>query len=129
MRILLDSHLLVWLSEDSPRLPQQVRELLEDPEHRFFFSVISLWELSIKRSLGKRGYQVDTTLLHQELLSHEYDELPLKASHAFAVETLPWLHKDPFDRILIAQSISEGMLLLTSDETVAQYDGPIRLVR
>lgn len=129
MRILLDSHLLVWISEGSPRLPKIVERLLEDDNHRFFFSAVSLWELAIKSALGKSDYRVDVMQLYSELLDNRYEELPLNSRHAFALAGLPPIHKDPFDRILIAQSISEGMLLLTSDETIARYDGAIQLVR
>ncbi|CDZ35280.1 type II toxin-antitoxin system VapC family toxin [Neorhizobium galegae] len=129
MRILLDSHLLVWISQESPRLPKIVERLLEDGEHRFFFSAASLWELAIKSALGKTDYQVDVMQLYSELLDNEYEELPLSSCHAFALAGLPPIHKDPFDRMLIAQSISEGMLLLTSDETIARYNGTIQLVR
>lgn len=129
MRILLDSHLLVWISAGSSKLPKVVERLLEDDEHRFFFSAVSLWELTIKSALGKSDYRVDVMQLYSELLDNEYEELPLNSRHAFALAGLPPIHKDPFDRILIAQSMSEGMLLLTSDETIAQYDGLIRLVR
>jgi len=129
VRILLDSHLLVWISEGSPRLPKIVERLLEDDNHRFFFSAVSLWELAIKSALGKSDYRVDVMQLYSELLDNRYEELPLNSRHAFALAGLPPIHKDPFDRILIAQSISEGMLLLTSDETIARYDGAIQLVR
>jgi PIN domain nuclease of toxin-antitoxin system len=102
---------------------------LEDDEHRFFFSAASLWELAIKSALGKSDYRVDVMQLYSELLDNEYEELPLNSRHAFALAGLPPIHKDPFDRILIAQSISEGMLLLTSDEMIARYNGTIQLVR
>lgn len=129
MRILLDSNLLVWISEESPRLPKVVERLLEDDEHRFFFSAVSLWELAIKSALGKSDYRVDVMQLYSELVDNEYEELPLNSRHAFALAGLPAIHKDPFDRMLIAQSISEGMLLLTSDETIARYSGAIQLVK
>ncbi|WP_454847972.1 type II toxin-antitoxin system VapC family toxin [Rhizobium binxianense] len=129
MRLLLDTHLLVWISEDSPRLPNSVRLLLDDDDNRLFFSAVSLWELAIKTSLGKRDYHVDVMQLYSELLDHGYEELHLNSRHAFALQSLSQIHKDPFDRILVAQSIAEGMLLLTSDEILAQYDAPIRFVR
>ncbi len=129
MRCLLDSHLLVWISEESPKLPRHLLSMLEDEDNSFFFSSVSLWELAIKSALGKRDYQVDVIQLYSELVEHEYVELSLQSRHAFALENLPPIHKDPFDRILIAQASAEGMLLLTADETIAQYRGPIRLVR
>lgn len=90
---------------------------------------MSLWELAIKSALGKTDYRVDVMQLYSELLDNNYEELPLNSRHAFALANLPLIHKDPFDRILIAQSVSEGMLLMTSDETIARYDGKIQLVR
>jgi PIN domain nuclease of toxin-antitoxin system len=129
MRVLLDSHLLVWISEDSPKLPKAVRLMLEEEDHSFFFSAVSLWELAIKSSLGKRGYLVNVRQLYSELVDHRYGEISLSTRHAFALENLPAIHKDPFDRILIAQAMSEGITLLTSDETVALYNAPVQLVR
>jgi PIN domain nuclease of toxin-antitoxin system len=129
MRFLLDAHLLVWLAALSERLPAEVREIAEDPTNEIFFSSASIWELTIQFSAAKTTLALPPNILYRELIDNDFEELPVSATHALAVETLPWIHKDPFDRILIAQSISEGMLLLTSDDTIAQYSGPIRLVR
>jgi len=129
MKVLVDSHLLVWLAAVSGKLPVAAREIIEDPKHEIFFSSASIWELTIKYSSGKSGMTLPPSLLQRELLDNDFKELPITASHALAIETLPWIHKDPFDRMLIAQSLTEGMLLLTSDETIALYSGPIRLVR
>ncbi|MDR6815978.1 PIN domain nuclease of toxin-antitoxin system [Neorhizobium sp. 2083] len=129
MRILLDSHLLVWLVGASERLPSAAREIIENPDHEIFFSSASIWELSIKYSSGKIGLELPPRMLHRVLIEGDFRELAVSASHALEVDSLEQIHKDPFDRILIAQAMSEGMLLLTSDETIAQYDGPIRLVR
>jgi len=129
MRILLDSHLLVWLAAATARLPSVAREMIEDTENLLFFSSASIWELSVKHSLGRNDIPVHPRALHRALLENNFQELSINSDHAFALESLPPIHKDPFDRILIAQSISEGMLLLTSDEMIAKYNGPIRLVR
>jgi PIN domain nuclease of toxin-antitoxin system len=129
MRILLDSHLLVWLVGASDRLPLAAREIIENPDHEIFFSSASIWELSIKYSSGKIGLELPPRMLYRVLIESNFSELAVTASHAFEVDTLPPIHKDPFDRILIAQAMSEGMLLVTSDEAIAQYSGPIRLVR
>jgi PIN domain nuclease of toxin-antitoxin system len=129
MRVLPDSHILAWFAEDAPKLSDEMRSVLEDDDNQLFFSSASIWELTIKRALNRHGFNIEPRILHRALIDNGFDELPVNSHHAFALEALPPMHKDPFDRILIAQAISEGMLLLTSDETIAQYDGPIRLVR
>ena len=128
MRLLLDTHLLIWAFASSDRLSRKARILMDDLENELWFSVISLWEIAVKRTLGRAGFDVDPRLMRRVLLEHGYLELALSGDHALGVETLPPLHKDPFDRILIAQANSEGMTLLTSDKLVSQYPGPILLV-
>ncbi|SMF40734.1 PIN domain nuclease, a component of toxin-antitoxin system (PIN domain) [Xaviernesmea oryzae] len=129
MRILPDSHILAWFAEDDPHLTHEMRDILEDEDNELFFSSASIWELTIKRALNRRGFNIEPHILYRALLDNGFEEMPVNSRHAFVLETLPSIHKDPFDRILIAQSMAEGMLLLTSDETIAQYKGPIRLVR
>jgi PIN domain nuclease of toxin-antitoxin system len=129
MRILPDTHILAWFAEDDPNLTEEMRIILENGDNLLFFSSASIWELMIKRALNRRSFNIQPRILHQALLDNGFEELVVSAKHTFALETLPTIHKDPFDRILIAQAMSEGMLLLTSDEVIAQYNGPIRLVR
>ena len=129
MRILPDSHILAWFAEDDLNLTPEMRTILEDEDNSLYFSSASIWELMIKRALNRRGFNIEPRVLHRALLDNGFEEVTVSAKHAFALETLPAIHKDPFDRILIAQAMSEGMLLLTSDEAIAQYNGPIRLVR
>ncbi|TNM66311.1 type II toxin-antitoxin system VapC family toxin [Aliirhizobium smilacinae] len=129
MRILLDTHLLIWLVGASERLPSSAREAIENSNNQLFFSAASIWELSTKQSTGRARLELPPEILHRQLLDNHFDELPVTATHGLAVCGLEQIHKDPFDRILIAQAMSEGMLLLTSDETIARYNGPIRLVR
>ncbi|MEV4607898.1 type II toxin-antitoxin system VapC family toxin [Neorhizobium sp. LMR1-1-1.1] len=129
MKLLLDSHILVWLAAMSTKLPAQARLLIEDTDNSLFFSAASIWELSVKHALGRDDIPVHPRVLYRALLDNGFQELPITSEHAFALEALPPIHKDPFDRILIAQALSEGMLLLTSDETIARYKGPIRLAR
>jgi PIN domain nuclease of toxin-antitoxin system len=92
------------------------------------FSAASFWEIAIKLGLGREDFQVDPGLLRRGLLDNGYNELLIGSDHAIAVNSLPRLHKDPFDRILVAQAIVEGILLLTADPLIAQYPGPIRRV-
>lgn len=128
MKLLLDTHLLLWAAGRPEQLSTTARALLDDPENELVFSPASLWEVSIKRGLGRDDFRVDPRLLHRGLLDNGYGELPITGEHAVAVDGLPPIHKDPFDRILIAQSMVEGIALLTTDPLVAQYPGPVRRV-
>lgn len=128
MKLLLDTQLLLWAAATPQRLSEQARPLLEDPGNELLFSPVSLWEIAIKRGLGRADFQVDARVLRRGLLDNGYVELPLTGEHAVAVEGLPPLHKDPFDRILVAQAMVEGIVLLTADTMVAQYPGPVRRV-
>ena len=128
MKLLLDTHLLLWAAGQPEQLPAAARALLEDPQHELLFSSASLWEIAIKRGLGREDFKVDPRLLRRALLDNGYSELPITSEHAVAVDGLPAIHKDPFDRILVAQSTVEGVALLTADPMVARYPGPIRKV-
>ncbi len=126
MKLLLDTHLLLWAAGTPKRLPAAARRLIEDAGNTLLFSAASLWEIAIKRNLGRADFQVDARLLRRGLLDNGYEELPVSSEHAVFIDSLPDLHKDPFDRILIAQATVEGIALLTSDAVIAQYPGPIR---
>jgi len=128
MKLLLDTHLLLWAAASPERLSAGARALLQDAENELFFSAASLWEIAIKSSLGRDDFRVDARLLRRSLLDNGYRELPIGSEHAVATDALPPLHKDPFDRMLIAQAMAEGMILLTADETVAAYPGAIQRV-
>jgi PIN domain nuclease of toxin-antitoxin system len=129
MKLLVDTHILLWMSGMSWRLPQKARGLLENIENEVFFSTISIWEIAIKSSLPRfPDFSVDAEKLRRTLIDQGYLELPLMGEHAVAVGGLPHIHGDPFDRILIAQSLVEGLSLITVDKTVARYGGLIQLV-
>jgi len=128
MNLLLDTHILLWAAGQPERLSREALDLLEDRQNQLLFSAASLWEITIKRGLGREDFQVDPHLLRRGLFDNGYHELPITSAHAVAVDLLPPLHKDPFDRLLVAQADTEGALLLTSDDRVAQYPGPIRRV-
>ena len=128
MRLLLDTHLLLWAAATPERLSEAALMLMADPENVLHFSVASLWEVVIKSSLGREDFKVDAARLRRGLTDNGYNELPIVAGHAVEVANLPPLHRDPFDRILVAQAKYEGLLLLTADEQVAAYSGPVRLV-
>lgn len=128
MKLLLDTHLLIWVAQDSEALPSAARALIGDLEHELFFSVASVWEVAIKHAMNRSDFRVDPHLFRRALLDNHYGELPITSEQAIAAGGLPALHRDPFDRLLIGQSMVVGALLLTSDRLVAQYDGPIRRV-
>jgi len=125
---LLDTHLLLWAAGQPDRLPEEARALIDSPENELFFSAASIWEVVIKSGLGRSDIQADARVLRRGLLDNGYGELPVGSEHVVAIVGLPAIHKDPFDRILIAQAQVEGITLLTVDPTVAQYPGPVRVV-
>jgi PIN domain nuclease of toxin-antitoxin system len=128
VKLLLDTHLLLWAAGRPDRLPEAARVLLDDPDNELMFSAASLWEVTIKRGLGRDDFQVDPRLLRRGLLDNGYSELAITSEHAVAIDLLPPIHKDPFDRILVAQSTVEGITLLTADPLVSRYPGPVRQV-
>lgn len=128
MKLLLDTHLLLWAAGEPDRLSAEACSLIENPENELLFSAASLWEVAIKRGLGRNDFKADARLLRRGLLDNGYSELPIVSDHVVAIESLPTLHKDPFDRVLVAQATVEGITLLTIDSLVAQYPGPIRTV-
>lgn len=128
MIYLLDTQLILWAAADSPRLSEPARSLLDDDAQSFFFSSAAIWEVTIKSTLGRSDFAVDARLLRRGLLANGATELPITSDHALAVSDLPWRHKDPFDRIHIAQARAEGMVLLTADPVVAEYGAPVELV-
>lgn len=128
MKVLLDTHLLLWAAAEPHRLPGAVLTLLEQPDTEPVFSAASLWEVAIKRGLDRADFQLDPRLLRRGLLDNGYLELPVTSEHAAAVADLPPIHKDPFDRMLVAQATASGIELLTADEMVARYAGPVRRV-
>jgi len=121
VNLLLDTHLLLWVAGEPERLSPKARSLLLDPGNRLIFSAASLCEIAIKRSLGRDDFKVDARRLWRMLLANGYLELPVSSEHALIAGDLPSLHKDPFDRILIAQARVEGLTLLTVDKAVAKY--------
>lgn len=128
MKLLLDTHLLLWLAATPKKLSKKARTYIENHDNELFFSAASIWEVAIKQTLGREDFTVDAHLLRRGLLDNGYSELPILSDHAVAVNGLPDIHKDPFDRMLIAQATVEGFVLLTADATLAKYPGPINKV-
>lgn len=128
MKLLLDTHLLLWAAGQPNRLTATARKLIDNPAHDLLFSSASIWEVAIKRGLGLSDFQVDPRLLRRGLLDNGYGELPIRSEHVIAIGALPPIHKEPFDRLLVAQASVEGIMLLTADAVVARYPGPVRIV-
>jgi len=126
MKILLDTHILLWAAADD--LPAPAARYIADSANTLLFSPASLWEIVIKRGLGRSDFTVDPASLYSGLIGAGYQELPITGRHTLLVSTLPTLHKDPFDRILLAQAASEGIPLLTADNAVRQYPGSVIFV-
>ena len=128
MRLILDTHLLLSAAAAPERLPAAAAEMIEDPGNVLVFSAASLWEVAIKAGLGRADFTADAGVLRRGLIENGYEELPVSAMHACAVAALPALHRDPFDRMLVAQALTEGLTLLTADEALRGYPGAVRVV-
>lgn len=128
MKLLLDTHVILWGAGQPEMLSERARQMLMEPRNALFFSAASIWEVVIKRSLAREDFKVDPCRLRKMLILNKYIELPITSEHVLRVDTLPFLHRDPFDRILIAQARSEGMLLLTADSLILQYEESIMAV-
>jgi PIN domain nuclease of toxin-antitoxin system len=127
MKLLLDTHVLLWAASGSDRLSDDLRAALEDEANRLLFSAASIWEIAIKSALGRDDFRVEANALRRDLLANGYVELPITSDHAVGVTALPAIHHDPFDRMLAAQAIAEGASLVTADERLAGY--PVSIVR
>ncbi len=123
MKLLLDTHMLLWAAAGN--LPRDAETLAADPDNTLYFSPASIWEIGIKKSLGRNDFKVDPEVLWRGLVDNYYLELPITSLHTMTVNDLPTIHKDPFDRILLAQAKSEGISFLTSDSTLGEYPGPV----
>lgn len=126
MNLLLDTHLLLWLAFDSPRLKPADRAYLSDPNNDLLFSPASIWEIAIKQMAKRRDLDADPRIVRRALLDAGYQELPITSEHCLAVTELPPIHKDPFDRLLLAQAKAEGILLVTADKALARYPTAVK---
>ncbi len=124
MNLLLDTHILLRAARGVD-LGAGLRRLLEDPANRLVFSAASIWEIAIKSGLGRPDFDVPSGVFRRGLLEAGYEELRVTGAHAAALQGLPALHRDPFDRILVAQAMVESLTLLTADRTILAYPGPI----
>ena len=128
MRLLLDTHVALWAIADSPQLPAKARQLILDPGNEIFTSAASVWEISIKHSLGRGNMPISGEQAWEYFQAAGYLSLPITVEHAALVESLAAHHSDPFDRILLAQAIREPLHLLTHDSLLARYDAPVMIV-
>lgn len=126
--LLLDTHLVLWAAFEPARLSPRAARMLASREVPIAFSLATLWEIAIKTSLGRPGFAVDPELLHRALLGEGFVELAIQAPHVMRVAKLPWVHRDPFDRILVAQAVEEGLTLLTADAALRRYGRFVKLV-
>ena len=128
MNLLIDTHLLLWVAGGSAKLSKEALQMINDDSNRLYFSAVSILEVVIKNGLQREDFYVDPNLFKRGLVDNGYEELVITSAHSLGVAHLPPIHKDPFDRLLLAQAELEGFLLLTSDAVVAQYPGPVQLV-
>jgi PIN domain nuclease of toxin-antitoxin system len=128
LNLLLDTHLLLWSALGDSRLPRDAETLISAPENTLWFSVASIWEVVIKSGLGRPDFRLDAAALRAGLLANDYQELPVEGRHVLMLRQLPDLHRDPFDRLLLAQANADGLAFVTSDRALAGYGDVVRLV-
>ena len=127
MRILIDTHIFIWWNDEPERLSKRALELCEDPSNTLVLSIASAWEMQIKYQLGKLALSAPLrTIIESQMRDNGIEILPVTLPHVFALENLPPIHKDPFDRLLIAQSIAENIPVLSVDSVFKNY--PISLL-
>jgi len=126
LKILLDTHMVLWWLANSPSLSDQARALISDPANTLFISAVSLWEIWLKQSLGKLRLPPD---FEAKLSAESFENLPLTGPHTRQVALLPWHHRDPFDRMLVAQAQTDNLIFLTADDIVTRYGDFVRLAR
>lgn len=128
MRVLVDTHILLWWLTDDPRLTSQARKLLETGKAQLWVSTVTAWELAIKLALGKLTLHISLADLYRVLRGMGFRILTVRWSHAAAVQTLSPHHSDPFDRLLVAQAQMHNLAILTHDRSLSAYPVPVLLV-
>jgi PIN domain nuclease of toxin-antitoxin system len=123
MKLLLDTHILIWLIDGNQKLNQTSRQAIEDESNSLHLSIASLWEIAIKTSLGKLELGIPLEqILTNFILPSGIEILPIHLPHLLVLQTLPFHHRDPFDRMLISQAKSESLILVTEDSIFEQYE-------
>lgn len=126
MRLLLDTQVFLWFLDDETRIPARAREAIHAPENAVLVSAAAVWEITIKASLGRlRISPADVKRLPRLIEAAGFDELPILARHAIGVHALPWHHRDPFDRLMIAQARAESLTLVSVDSVMRAYEVPL----
>lgn len=121
MNLLLDTHALIWFGENDPQLSKKAKQSIESPDNEKYVSLASLWEMAIKSSLGKLQLKMQLKEIIAALQSNGFVLLPVSTDHVLQVETLPFFHKDPFDRLLIAQALHEGFAIVSNEGLFDDY--------
>ena len=127
-RLLIDTHLLIWALDEIQRLPGEMRQIIEDPHNEVMFSVVSIWEIAIKARLGRTDFAARPDEIAASALATGFVELPLRWQAAAAVAGLPPHHRDPFDRVIVAQAMTEPLHLYTADAKLGPYSPLVRVV-
>jgi PIN domain nuclease of toxin-antitoxin system len=128
LNLLLETPVLLWSALGDKRLSREAENLISCPESKLWFSAASLWKVAIKSGLGRPDFRIDAGALRAGLLANDYSELAVEGRHVLMLRQLPNLHCGPFDRILLAQVVAEGLALVTSDRALGEYGGIVRLV-
>ncbi len=121
MKLLLDTHILLWAAGEPEKLSSKAKDLIENLDNQLYFSTASLWEISIKNKLGRADFKVDLAVFRRNLLDNGFEEIAINSVHTIGVDALPNIHRDPFDRMLIAQTVVEGITLITADSAMMKY--------
>ena len=122
MRYLLDTHTSFWYFKATPELPAKIKAIIDDQDNHIYVSIVSVWEIAIKRSLGRENTLCSAQEFIDEVVASGFELLTLKPDHVRPVETLPYHHRDPFDRLLICTAMAEDMTFLSADENVPKYE-------
>lgn len=123
MAYLLDTHIIIWMANDHQQIVEPVKNVLQKKSETIYFSNVSLWEIAIKSKLGKPNFDVNVQDIYEHLLANQYLELPTYVRHSLKLDELPLIHKDPFDRLLIAQAMVDDLTLITHDSDILKYQG------
>jgi len=124
MRYLVDTHVIIWLSTDSYNLPNRIIELIESSENEIYVCSVSLWEIAIKLNLGKLDLKRPLKMLFDDMNADGFNILPIEDQYLCGLLDLPYIHKDPFDRLIISTAMAEGLTIITADENIQKYDVP-----
>jgi len=124
MRYLVDTHVIIWLAIDSSELPKVIKELIENPENDIFICSASLWEIAIKVNLGKLDLKLPLNKLLNDIKTYGFNILQVEDKYLCNLLELPYIHKDPFDRLIISTALAEGLAIITIDENIQKYDVP-----